>query len=369
MGGDSKQTTTQQSQTQPWAPAQPFLNGILGQLQNGLGSTGLTGAETGALNTITQNATTANRFAPQIGDYASSLLAGGGANAQAGNVQSGYDRFVNQTNPLASNTNYNPYDTAGFKDAINTAISDVTNSTNGAFAAAGRDFSGANSQALGRGIMQGVAPTIAAQYNQNVQNQQGAAGNLYNASNANAGLLSGMQQQFLQNQGAGIDASGKALDAQNNGANSILQAEAMRRNIPVQSLGLLANIGIPIAGLGSQSNGTSTSTYSPSLLQQVQGWTGVANGLFGGGGSNGVGTLAAMSKFISDRNAKDDIAQVGALFDGTPVYRYRYKGDHRFQIGLMAQDVEKYAPEAVGRIGPWKAVDYKLATDKALEVA
>ena len=36
---------------------------------------------------------------------------------------------------------------------------------------------------VARGIAQGVAPTIAAQDNQNVQNQQGAAGNLYSAGN------------------------------------------------------------------------------------------------------------------------------------------------------------------------------------------
>ena len=38
-----------------------------------------------------------------------------------------------QTNPLASNTNYNPYDTPGFKDAINTITSDVTNNVNGSW--------------------------------------------------------------------------------------------------------------------------------------------------------------------------------------------------------------------------------------------
>lgn len=74
-------------------------------------------------------------------------------------------------------------------------------------------------------------------------------------------------------------------------------------------------------------------------------------------------------KFISDRRAKQDIEQVGTLFDGTPVYRYQYIGQPGYQIGLMAQDVEKYAPEAVGQIGEFKAVDYKLATDRAREAA
>jgi hypothetical protein len=127
---------------------------------------------------------------------------------------------------------------------------------NGSFAAAGRDFSGANSQTLGRGIMQGVAPTIAAQYNQNVQNQQGAAGNLYNAGNTNSGILAGLQQQKLANQGQGVTAAGAATDAAERGANATLQAEAARAESRCRRLGLLAQIGIPIAGLGGQSTGT-----------------------------------------------------------------------------------------------------------------
>jgi hypothetical protein len=51
--------------------------------------------------------------------------------------------------------------------------------------------------------MQGVAPTIAAQYNQNVNNQQGAAGNLYNAGNTNAGILAGLAAAEALQPGAG----------------------------------------------------------------------------------------------------------------------------------------------------------------------
>jgi len=304
------------------------------------------------------NAGNASQFAPQITDYAKTLLSGGGATDQAGNVNANYQRYVDQTNPLASNTNYNPYDTPGFKDALSTTIADITNATNGQFAAAGRDFSGMNSQTLGRGILQGVAPTIASQYNQNVQNQQGAAGNLYNAGNTNAGILAGLQQQKLANQGQGVTAAGQATDAANAGANATLQAEAARRGIPVQALGLLAQIGIPIAGLGGQSTGQSTGTNQMSGAQQFA-------TIAGGFGS----LMPKVNLNVSDRRAKEDIEQVGTLFDGTPVYRYRYIGQPAFQIGLMAQDVEKYAPEAVGMIGQFKAVDYKLATDKAVEAA
>jgi hypothetical protein len=284
LGGTSKQSTTQNSTTAPWAEAQPALQGILSQLQGNLSNTGLTSAESNALTGSTNNAYDwTKQFAPQINSYASSLLSGGGATDQAGNINANYQRYVDQTNPLASNTNYNPYDTPGFKDALSTTIADITNATNGTFAAAGRDFSGANSQALGRGILQGVAPTIAAQYNQNIQNQQGAAGNLYNAGNTNAGLLTGLQQQKLANQGQGVSAAGQAGAAANAGYDATLAAEAQRRGIPVQNLGLLAQIGIPIAALGSQSSGTSNTTKTASPIEQAMGISSIFKNFFPGG--------------------------------------------------------------------------------------
>jgi hypothetical protein len=285
MGGTSSTSQTQSSTTKPWDAAQPALQGILGQLSGNLNNTGLTGQETGAINQLEQNAGQASQFAPQVKQYATDLLGGGGATDQSGAVNANYQRYVDQTNPLASNTNYDPRSTPGFSDALDAKIADITSGTNGQFAAAGRDFSGANSMALGRGIMQGIAPTIAAQYNQNVQNQQGAAGNLYQGGNTNAGILSGFQQQALANKGAGVTAAGAANDAANAGANATLQAEAQRRGIPVQALGLLAQIGIPIAGLGSQSTGQSQGTQQMSGAQQFatlgQGAAGFGKLLFG----------------------------------------------------------------------------------------
>jgi hypothetical protein len=69
---------------------------------------------------------------------------------------------------------------------------------------------------------------------------------------------------------------------------------------------------------------------------------------------------------ISDRRLKEDIIQVSALFDGTPVYRFRHIGNPVFHIGLMAQDVESDTPEAVIEISGIKTVDYKAATNKAV---
>lgn len=268
MSGTSKQTSTQQSETNPWAPATDTLKGILGQLNSYLPQTGLTGAQSGALDTIQQNASNVGQYAPAVQNYTQSLLNGGGALDQAGNISQAYQNYYNQTNPLASNTNYDPMSTPGIGDQLASLKNDITTSINGQFAAGGRDFSGANSKALASGLTSGLAPILTAQYNQNVQNQQGAAGNLYNAGNTTGGLLSGLQQQDLANRGAGIGAISAGQDALNSGANNVLAAEAQRLGIPLSNLGLLAQIGIPIAGLGGTSSGTGTTTNQMSGAQQ-----------------------------------------------------------------------------------------------------
>src|SRR5260221_14225715 len=77
-----------------------------------------------------------------------------------------------------------------------------------------------------------------------------------------------MQQNYLANQGQGVTATQSALDAQNYGANATLAAEAQRRGIPVQALSLLAQIGVPIAQLGTQSSGTTQGTQQMSGADQ-----------------------------------------------------------------------------------------------------
>jgi hypothetical protein len=274
-------------------------------------------------------------------------LNGGGANSQAGNVQGNLAAFNDRLTPYASGgmIGNNP----ALAAQLAQIQSDVGNSVNSQFAAAGRDFSGAHQMAYGRGVAAAEAPVIAAQYNQDVANQINAANALYNAGNTTAGTLSGMQQNYLANQGQGVTAAQSALDAQNYGANATLAAEAQRRGIPVQALGMLAQIGVPIAGLGSQSTGTTTGTQQMAGANQFATLAG------------GIGNLL---KFVpSDTRLKEDIAAVGALFDGTPVYGYRYKGAPAYHIGLMAQDVERTTPGAVIAINGYKAVDYRAATE------
>jgi hypothetical protein len=164
--------------------------------------------------------------------------------------------------------------------------------------------------------------------------------------------------------------------------------------LPVQTLGTLLGEGQPASPTTGMAN-TPQETIQPAnlegLVQQnyqsslgnyantmggifglgsaLLGAPGVASGIGGilGGGLPNLAGLSGGS--LSDRRAKMDIARVGKLNDGTPVYRFRYRnGDPEMRLGLMAQDIADDMPDAVmtGDDG-FMRVDYERATERSME--
>jgi hypothetical protein len=84
----------------------------------------------------------------------------------------------------------------------------------------------------------------------------------------------------------------------------------------------------------------------------------------GGGGGGGGGTGWNPFNFFntSDERLKENIEKIGETYDGLGIFKFTYINDDKPQIGLMAQEVEKVVPEAVAHVGPWKMVNYDLAT-------
>ena len=143
-----------------------------------------------------------------------------------------------------------------------------------------------------------------------------------------------------------------AMRARDYGPMRQLELEMQKRGIPMGMLGQLAGMGTSIGGLGNTTQGTKTSTTYEDPMRQY-----LAMAL--------MGASMGAKAYASDIRVKEDITQVGKLNDGTPVYSFRYIGSPAFQIGLMAQDVEQYAPEAVTEIEGIKFVDYEIATRRA----
>lgn len=65
---------------------------------------------------------------------------------------------------------------------------------------------------------------------------------------------------------------------------------------------------------------------------------------------------------LSDERVKRDIMLIGHADNGLPIYLFRYIGSDEINIGVIAQDVEKIAPEAIVEIGGLKHVNYEAIT-------
>jgi hypothetical protein len=193
---------------------------------------------------------------------------------------------------------------------------------------------------------QAIAPLYQQNYNQALaaaQQQQGVGlgaeqanrQNLQNAATLFGSIGTNAQQAGLAGAQAQLAAGQAQQQTQQAGLQALYNQFQQQQGFPYQQAQFLANIATGTGALsGNASSGTSTTT--------------------GGGG------------FFSDERLKENIKKVGETNDGQPIYRYNYKGDPRTQIGLLAQDVEKDHPEAVGSSQGYKTVDYKKATEDAV---
>lgn len=159
---------------------------------------------------------------------------------------------------------------------------------------------------------------------------QTAYGESANTATTLAGLGSGAQTAGLQGAQAQIGAG--TLQQQTQQAQDTAQYNQFeqQQSYPFQVDQFLANIA---EGTGALS-GSTTTTSQP-------------------GG------------FFSDEHLKHNKRPIGKTFDGQTLYSYQMHGDPRTHVGLMAQEVEKKHPEAVGLAAGYKTVDYGQATKEA----
>jgi hypothetical protein len=153
------------------------------------------------------------------------------------------------------------------------------------------------------------------------------------------------------------------------------------QNVGGQVANTATNLGGQISGglqgIGNALYGGTTSAGNALAAAQsnTSGAANLFNGLLGGasallGGGGGLfSSLGSGLMSLSDIKLKEDVEPVGKLYDGTNVYRYRYRGSPRTEIGLIAQEVEQTTPEAVVEFLPdLRAVDYRRATERAAKI-
>lgn len=130
------------------------------------------------------------------------------------------------------------------------------------------------------------------------------------------------------------------------------------------------------AGTAQQQTSQAGLTALYNQFQQQQGYPFqvaqfLANIAEGTGALSGSTTTTTQpTSFFSDERLKENIRHVGKLRDGQKIYTYNYKDEPNVtRIGLIAQEVEKRHPEAVGESGGYKTVDYAKATARASRAA
>jgi len=291
--GTSQTTTAQQSVTKPYEPAVPGVNSLLDAATAQIPNAGLTSTENTALTGITNNAANAGQYAPQINALAGDLFAGG--TDRTGMVQKAYDQYRVGMTPYA-NMDTNPYSNEAFTKAAGYMSDDILNRVKSQYASSGYSGAGVGDfgKQVGEGVARGVAPAWAQAYNDNEGRKLGAISGMYGAGNTSAGILGGMDQTALGNRATGVDVSNAATASSNASYMKMLEAEAMRRGIPIQNLAQVANLMIPMARLGqtSNTNGTSMQEITPPAPSPFQTIAGL--GIAGIGAASGAGPAAGL---------------------------------------------------------------------------
>jgi hypothetical protein len=248
-------------------------------------------------------------------------------------------------------------------------VADATVATQGAL-----QKSQLTSQLMSQGYSAAQAEAMAEQQS-NQTAAQNAAGTRLSAANALSGLgsnISGLNTSDLQN----LLAAG-GVGQQSQTAQNLFQYQNWMNNMQMPGQMLAQQAGI----LGSLPHDTSQTGQSTqmSYSNPLMGLAGLGLGLgsFGlpgttnaagqavAGGTLGGSALSSLAGLLglSDRRTKEAIEPIGKLRDGTPIYRFRYKGDAIPRVGVMSDEVD---PSAVYRHpSGFDMVDYGRVIDRA----
>ena len=194
----------------------------------------------------------------------------------------------------------------------------------------GLAFSNAINPLFSQGYTQALG---AAQQQQGVQlgQQQANLARMGQAGQQIAGIGTAAQGAGLQGAQAQMAAGQIGQQTSQAGLSALYNQFQQQQSYPFQTAQFLANIA---EGTGALSGSTTTT-------QQPQ-------------------------SFFSDERVKEGVEDIGRTHDGQKIVKFRYKGEKGpKQIGLIAQDVEKHHPDAVGEYHGIKTVDYDKATKDA----
>ncbi len=191
-----------------------------------------------------------------------------------------------------------------------------------------------------------------------------AAGNTFNQGLANAGLANATQQQMFGQNLSAQQAANQAQEAQfrsglasgqfdNTTRQQAIQEADYFKNQPLNMLNALRSGNqVQMPSFGNVTAGASinaapvyqaTADQYQAALQKYQADLQARGGLF-----SGLASLGSAGILASDRRLKTGIERIGQLASGLGVYVYEYVWGGGPKVGVMADEVARIKPEALG---------------------
>ena len=202
MGGTSttSNSSTQQSQLTPWAPAQGGIQDILSALSPSTSSLGITPQVNQAFSQLEANAGNPNPLAAPAMNAGTTLLNGGANYGQAtGILGNTYNTVAGALSPYTSGNAMDPSSNPALAQQLQTVATQAQNTINPEFAAAGRLGSPANAQALAQGIALGDSGIL-----QNAATNQIGAANALSGAGTSTAACDGMTTGFFGSAGGSM---------------------------------------------------------------------------------------------------------------------------------------------------------------------
>lgn len=349
-GGQQPSTTVQQTKqsNEPPSYIQPYLKQGIEDLtalyNSGKAPAYYPGATVAAPSANTQAALSAlyNRGAAGS-PYGKAIM------ANLGETMGG--KFLANGNPYLKDKL-----TADFRPQTEQFLQEVVPGVAGSFSKSGRYGSGAHEDVTMRAVDSLNRAQADASAKASYSDYDAERGRMMQAAGTAAQLFPSLQAADYQD----INAMGQAGAGWDSYNQSLIDADIARYNYNANKDWNYINRYLASLNAGYP-GGESSGTFYGSAMPAHNPTSDLLSGIFGG--LNTALGAAKVFGFPSDARLKQDIRPVGALHDGQTVYSYRYRGDPRTQIGLLAQEVERVRPDAVARHpSGYRMVDYRRAT-------
>lgn len=338
-GGQSTQTSTTKSVSEPPAFIKPYLQGGIQDLAS-LYANNKTAPEYYPGQTVapfsgqTEQALTALE---QRGAGGSPLVAN--AQGQLNDTISG--KYLDPT----TNPQFQSALTASHQPYIDNFMGSVLPGVTSAFEGSGRTGSPAHQMAVDRAVT-GL--------NRSISDADAKAGSDYFNTERGRQVAATTAAPTLANQDyVDINQLGMAGQARDNQSQALIDADVAKYNYNQNAQWdyinrYLASLNGGYPGGTTTGTGTTTGSRPNDTFGQI----------FGGATSlAGLGLMA-----FSDERLKENIEPIGTSDNGTKLYSYNYKGDPTPRVGPMAQEVAETHPDAVA-VDPsgYLKVDYRKA--------